>query len=228
MDISDCEQKPFPGTSKASPISPTELPRYQQIAYDIAAKIANGTYPEGQRTYVRSALASQYGVSSETARRAICVLSDLGIVKSAKGSGITIISAEKAADFVQQFRDVDSINDLRRELRDRILRHQSELQRIGNLLDQLLDRAERFHASNPLVPYQYTLAGNCRHLGRTLQELNFWHNTLATVVAIRRNDRLILSPGPFEALYEGDTVYYIGNHDCIARVHQLLADRPLP
>lgn len=224
MDISDDEQKQFStGATKASPISPTELPRYQQIAYDIAAKIANGTYPEGQRTYVRSALASQYGVSSETARRAICVLSDLGIVASAKGSGVTIISADKAADFVRQYRDVDSITDLRRELRDRILRYQAELERIGSLLNQLLDRTERFHASNPLVPYQYTLTGSCRHLGCSLQDLNFWHNTMATVVAIRRNDRLILSPGPFEALCEGDTIYYIGNHDCIARVNQLLS-----
>ena len=42
-------------------------PVYQQIAADIASKIANGHYELGQKIYARSVLASQYGVSSETA-----------------------------------------------------------------------------------------------------------------------------------------------------------------
>ncbi len=202
----------------------TALPRYQQIACDVAAKIANGTYPEGERIYVRSAIASQYGVSSETARRAICVLSDLGIVATARGSGITITSAKKAADFVQQFRDIDTINDLRRNLQSHIQRQMEEMQNIGSLLGQLLDQTDRFYASNPLIPYQLTLSDHCRYLGKNLQELNFWHNTMATVVAIQRGDRLILSPGPFESLQAGDTVYYIGNYDCVARVNRFLIE----
>jgi len=48
-------------------------PRYQQIAADVAAKIVDGHYKVGDKIYARSSLASQYGVSSETARRAICV-----------------------------------------------------------------------------------------------------------------------------------------------------------
>ena len=51
-------------------------PRYQQIAADIAAKIAGGEYKIGDKIFARSSLASQYHVSSETARRAICVLCD--------------------------------------------------------------------------------------------------------------------------------------------------------
>ena len=70
--------------------SKTAIPRYQQIAVEVAARIANGEYPEGQKIYARSSLAGQYSVSPETARRAICILSDLGIVSSEKGNGIII------------------------------------------------------------------------------------------------------------------------------------------
>ena len=67
-------------------------PQYLLVARDVACKIADGLYREGDRIYARSALASQYGVSSETARRAMCVLDDLGIIEASKGSGIRIIS----------------------------------------------------------------------------------------------------------------------------------------
>lgn len=63
-------------------------PVYQQIAADIASKIANGHYEVGEKIYARSVLASQYGVSAETARRAISILSDMDIVDTARGSGV--------------------------------------------------------------------------------------------------------------------------------------------
>ena len=78
-------------------------PIYQKIAVDIASKIAAGEYQEGNKLFARSALAGQYSVSPETSRRAISILSDMGIVKAVKGSGLTIISKEKAIGLVEQF-----------------------------------------------------------------------------------------------------------------------------
>ncbi len=75
----------------------TAIPRYQQIAVEVAARIANGEYEVGEKIYARSSLASQYSVSPETARRAICILSDLGIVTSEKGNGIIIRSQKKSS-----------------------------------------------------------------------------------------------------------------------------------
>ncbi|RKJ34567.1 GntR family transcriptional regulator, partial [Butyricicoccus sp. 1XD8-22] len=46
-------------------------PKYMKIAADIASKIVDKKYVIGEKIYARSSLASQYGVSSETARRAI-------------------------------------------------------------------------------------------------------------------------------------------------------------
>ena len=56
------------------------IPRYQQIAIEISSRIASGEYKVGEKIYARSSIASQYGVSSETARRAICVLCDLSLI----------------------------------------------------------------------------------------------------------------------------------------------------
>ncbi len=57
-------------------------PKYQQIAVDVAEKIAEGKLHVGDKIHARSTLANQYQVSPETARKAIIVLVDLEIVKA--------------------------------------------------------------------------------------------------------------------------------------------------
>ena len=201
----------------------TDTPRYLEIAQDVAAKIAEGSYRTGERIYARSALASQYGVSSETARRAVCILVDLGIVASSRGSGVTIASVEKAVAYVRQFRDFSSLGDLHRQLEERIRRQEAEMRQIGELLEQLVAKTGRFRATNPFVPFRCRVDEACPHAGKTLQDLNFWHNTEATVVAIGRGEALFLSPGPYMTLKAGDVLYYLGADPCVDRVERLLA-----
>ena len=43
-------------------------PKYQQIAVDVAEKIAEGKLHVGDKIHARSTLANQYQVSPETAR----------------------------------------------------------------------------------------------------------------------------------------------------------------
>ncbi len=202
--------------------SSVSSPRYMQVAQDVASKIADGVYLVGEKIYARSSLASQYGVSSETARRAICVLSDLGIAQSEKGSGVTIVSREKAVAFVHQFRELSTLGTLRKALAESIEHQQMQMRSTNELLDSLVERIERFRTSNPFVPYQVKLPNASAMEGRTLAELNFWHNTMATVIAIGRGERIILSPGPHVALTSGDLLYYIGQSDCVDRVTTLL------
>ena len=54
-------------------------PVYSQIALDIAMRISRGEIQESTKLYGRSVLASQYGVSPETIRRAIKILEDVQI-----------------------------------------------------------------------------------------------------------------------------------------------------
>lgn len=74
-------------------------PRYRKIAYQMAQKIADNEYTVGSKLHARSTLSAAFGVSSETARKAVSVLADLQIVKPIHGSGVEVLSREKAKAF---------------------------------------------------------------------------------------------------------------------------------
>lgn len=185
--------------------------RYQIIAADLASKIVDREYEVGQKLYARSSLASKYGVSSETARRAIAVLQDLGIVQATKGSGVFIKSYEEAAKFVHQLKDVQSVNEIQNDIFDSISKQRNELERLESLSQELVSRTKRFHSLNPFAPFNVAVTSECLYLDMTIQELNFWQNTTATIVGIRRQENLILSPGPYATIQEEDVIYFIGN-----------------
>ncbi|HZK18701.1 MAG TPA: TrkA C-terminal domain-containing protein [Clostridia bacterium] len=197
-------------------------PRYQQIAADVAAKIASKHYKVGERIYTRSSLASQYGVSPETARRAISILADLKIVETVKGSGVTIISYDNAVQFVKQFRDIKSASVLKKDILKRLDKQMSESKALKNSITELLDRIAKFKTINPFVPFEITVEASSKCIGKTLSEINFWHNTTATVVGIAHKDTLLMSPGPYAVLHEGDTIYFVGDENTQMRVEEFL------
>ncbi len=197
-------------------------PRYQHIALDIASKIASGHYKVGDKIYTRSVLSSQYNVSSETARRAISILSDVGIVEVWRGSGVLIKSCEKAIDFVKEYTAIQSVNDLKNEILDCLERQAKENDFLKEMLDKLIDKTHSLKAINPFIPYEITLDANCKHLGETISGINFWHHTAATIVAIRHDDELMMSPGPYAVITKGDVLYFVGDDNSPERVKNYL------
>lgn len=197
-------------------------PKYQKIAADIASKIVEKKYLVGEKIYARSSLASQYGVSSETARRAIAVLQDLEIVEATKGSGVRIKSYEKAAQFVHQFLEVQSIQQIQIEMLESIKRQRDELNLLQETTERLVNRTERFRSINPFVPFQVEIMENTPYISQTIGTINFWQNTMATIVGIRRGDELIISPGPYATIEKNDIVFFIGNDECLERVQKFL------
>lgn len=197
-------------------------PRYQQIAADIASKIADNKYKVGERIYARSTIASQYGVSAETARRAINLLVDLDIVVSKQGSGVYITSYQNAIKFAAQFEDIETIDDLRREVSASVERQKKELNEFNATLSKLIDQTNRFRYLNPFNPYQLEITKDMSYLNKNLSEMNFWHNTGATIIAIKRNDAFLISPGPYASFEEDDTIYFIGGDDALTMVHNFL------
>ncbi|BCJ95293.1 GntR family transcriptional regulator [Anaerocolumna cellulosilytica] len=188
-------------------------PRYQQIATDIAAKIVDKQYSVGDKIYARSSLASTYGVSSETARRAISILSDLNIVDTTKGSGVVIKSYENALKFVRQYKDIQTINNLKHEIMESVERQTKELEHFNQSLIKLIDHTDRFRSINPFVPFELEITPETPYLNKTIEEVNFWHNTTATIIAIKRNDSLIMSPGPYAVFMEQDILYFVGDEN---------------
>lgn len=197
-------------------------PIYQQIATDIASKIASGHYEVGEKIYARSVLASQYGVSAETARRAIAILSDMEIVDTTKGSGVIIKSAENAIKFIRQYNDVKTVNDLRNEILDKLELQKKENDSLKEQIIKLLDKTDRFKSINPFLPFEIRIFKETPYLEKNIAEINFWHNTSATVICIKRNGCLEMSPGPYAVLRENDILYFVGDEDCYERVNKFL------
>lgn len=197
-------------------------PKYQQIATDFASKIAKREYKVGEKVYARSSLASRYGVSPETARRAICILSDLQIVETTKGSGVIIKSYENAIKFIQQYNDIQTVNNLKEEILKSLSKQSEQLKYTENRITDLIDRTEKFRSINPFVPFELEITAFTPHLNKTASEINFWHNTSATIIAIKRGSSLLMSPGPYSVFLENDRLYFIGDENCSERVRTFM------
>ena len=197
-------------------------PIYHQIATDIASKIADKHYKVGDKIYARSSIASQYGVSSETARRAICILSDLEIVDTTKGSGVVIKSYEKALRFVRQYNDIQTVNNLKKEILDSVERQSKEKDFFNECLTKLIEKTDRFRSFNPFVPFEIEITTDTPHLNKTISEVNFWHNTSATIIAIKQDESLLMSPGPYAVFSEHNIFYFVGDENCFERVQNFM------
>ncbi len=196
--------------------------KYQEIAADFAEKLVSGHYQVGDKIYARSTLASTYGVSAETARRALAVLADLGVLEVSQGSGAVILSIDKAVEFLRHFKCAASVGQLKNDLSKSIERQHGELNKMEKQIRELSERASLFQEENSFIPYRIRVEANSGLIGKSLSEVNFWHHTGATVVAIGYGEKLVLSPGPFADLREDCTIYYIGPQECVNRVQNFL------
>lgn len=197
-------------------------PRYRKIAYQIAQKIADNEYTVGSKLHARSTLSATFGVSSETARKAISLLADLQIVKPIHGSGVEILSRQKAKTFLNQAQETSDIQTTHAEINQLINNQKSELKSLESSLAKLFDQTQRVQQHNPLSPYELTLTHDSPKIGQSIGELSLWHSTGATLVALLHNEELIISPGPYAVIEKGDTLYFIGNETVAQTVQNFI------
>jgi len=197
------------------------LPRYQQIAVDIAERIVEGRYKVGQKIHARSTLASNFSASSETARKAINVLIDLNIMEARQGSGTYVSSKENAQIFVEKYKNVQSIQEIRQDLLDSVQRQKEELDNFSDSLDVLVNQTKKVHDVSTFVPFELKLTSEAQELERSVSDLHIWQKTGATIVGIQTDTELLLSPGPYAKLSAGNTVYFVGHELSMQRMQQL-------
>lgn len=179
-------------------------PIYSQVAFDIAAKIASGELREGDRFTGRSLMGSQYGVSSETIRRAIAHLRDLGIVSIQTNIGSTVLSQKRAAEYVEQYQANRDLLALKARLREKVAQRDELNREIDQLFQQIGDLWERFRSSDRLRTYEFHVGPGTAADGKTVGTLQFRQQTGATIVAVHKGGELLLSPGPQTRLDAGD------------------------
>lgn len=195
--------------------------KYQQIAVGVAQRIASGEYEVGERIKSRSTLSSMFGVSPETTRKALNILADLHIVSVKHGSGAIVLSKEKAIDFLENFEMTNSLNTQKDRILQKISDQEKNLQELKGLVSVYLDQTKRVQKKYPLEPYGLKLTEDSEVLGKTLAELQVWHQTGAVVVGIERDEHLLISPSPYQTFEKNDLVYFVGEELSYSRMKHL-------
>ncbi|WP_251555156.1 TrkA C-terminal domain-containing protein [Neobacillus muris] len=201
-----------------------QIPTYERIAIDIANRINDGEFRVGDKIHGRSTLASEYKVSPETIRRAIKILEDVEIVQSSKGSGIIIASKENAFKYISRFSNLASIKDLEKQVHAIMGERNNLDEQLLDALRKIMDYSGKLRHTNPLAPIEVEIHPGCVHIGKTVSEVKFWQNTGGTVIGIKRNGELIISPGPYVLILEGDVFLVIGDEKAYDRVVHFLQE----
>ena len=207
--------------TKMSEISAIK-PVYQQISIDLANRIANGEFVVGTKIHGRSTLAGRYNVSPETIRRAVILLEDMEIVEVVQGSGILVKSRDKAFKFIERFKSKDSMSSVKKDMENIINEKKKLEEQLITYVNKLIDYSERFKNSNPFAPIEIEIPKASKLVGKTVEGVDFWKNTGATIIGIRRDKFLILSPGPYAIFLEGDIFIMVVEESSYERVQAFM------
>lgn len=197
--------------------------QYLLIALDLAGRIARGELPEGSRIYGRSVMASEYNVSPETIRRALRLLADMKVVEVKPQSGAVVLSADSARRYMENFQGSADVHALRAQLKEMMAEYDDLHRRMAETVRALVKSRDTFAAAGePLPNYEVPVPKDSPCIGKSIGALKFWQSTGATVVAIRRSQTVILSPGPYAA---GDIIVLVGSSAAADAAHRLVSSK---
>jgi K+/H+ antiporter YhaU regulatory subunit KhtT len=204
--------------------SNVEPPIYSKIAMDIATRIAKGELKEKAKISGRSLLAGQYNVSPETIRRSLRLLEDMEIVKTQTGSGVTIISRQNALRYIEKYNTGKDLRDLKTEIQAMIVEKERMNQDISEKIEHMFDLSERLRHINPVNIIEVEVPLDSLLIGKMIVDVQFWQKTGATIVGIKREGTLILSPGPYASFMPLDIILVIGDNGVFKRIEQLMRE----
>ncbi|MEA4941301.1 MAG: TrkA C-terminal domain-containing protein [Oscillibacter sp.] len=198
--------------------------QYLQIAVDVASRVAGGDLREGDRLYGRSVMASEYGVSPETIRRALRLLADMKVIDVKPQSGAVVLSQDNAKRYVEGFSEGAETRSLRQQMKEILGEYEVLNRRLVEVSAALIQSQETYSsAAEPLPNYEVPVPSGSPLIGKSIGALKFWQSTGGTIVAIRRKQRVILSPGPYAELYDGDMIILVGPPAAAEAARKLLA-----
>ena len=199
----------------------TTVARYLKIAVDIAARIVSGDLSEGEKLKGRSILSTEYNVSPETIRRSMFILSDKKVVKIIAGSGIVVLSRDKAIEFVKSFKGDEILSQLNSTLTYLFEERKLLDEKISSTTKQIVDMY-KYMRSDLITPVEIVLPENTHVIGKSIAFLEVWHNTGATIIGVVQNNNVIISPGPYFEFSPNDRVLIVGDESVVARFNTFI------
>ena len=132
-----------------------EIMREEGMGIDV---VSSGEIREGERFIGRSLMGSQYGVSSETIRRAMRHLSDMGIISVQNNVGSTVLSQKRAREYVEQYQEDKDLRALKAELREMLAQRDTLNEKINATVQRIIDLGERFWRSDRMRTYEFRVS----------------------------------------------------------------------
>lgn len=197
-------------------------PVYLQIAVDIASRIARGEFKENSKIYGRSVMSSEYGVSPETIRRSLNLLSDMKVVEIKQSSGATVISKKNAQEYINRFKGHAGTQSLHAQLKNLVQEQNKLSKKIINISNMITRSSVKWSHAAPLKNFEIEVPDDSPIAGKSINDLNFWHATGATIIAIKSEDKIILSPGPYAVINAKDTIIFIGDQSAVNAVNMFV------
>ena len=199
------------------------LTHYMRVAVSLAERIAAGELREGEKLSGRSKLSPEYNVSPETVRRALRLLADMKVVEVKEQSGVYILSADNARRYIETFEEDVDVHALQIQLKELLGKYTELNRRMTDVVAALVKSRDTFSAAEgPLPNYEVQVPKNSPLIGKSIGSLKFWQSTGGTIIAIRRGQTVILSPGPYAELYDGDVIILVGSPVAAEAAHHLV------
>lgn len=191
------------------------IPQYVRIAIALGKEIASGEYKEGTKMPGLSKLASLYGVSTETVRKSMQLLADMNIILLCEKKNAVVLSAERAEYYLESLKYRKERYELSDKMRGLFRSYQEIGKELEEVSSRLLDSLAYPMPSEQMIPtFEVLVSGDSDKVGRTVGSLKFWQATGSTIIAIRRGQSIIVSPGPYEKFNDGDVIVCVGNPGC--------------
>lgn len=196
---------------------------YQSIALDIAKRIINDEFPVGTKISGRTLLASQYSVSPETIRKAIGILKNANVVNVSQGKEIIILSSQQAYNLIEHHKEIISAYSLKQELEMLLEKKEETDRQFRKIVTEIMRYSDRLKNLDPYNPVEIRVSPNATVVGKSLETLDLWHNTGATIVAIRRETEIMISPSPDTILQSDDRIVVVGSTAMLQNVFDFIS-----
>ena len=141
-------------------------------------------------------------------------------------SGAEVLSVDSARHYLDRADEHRSGVELKTRL-NALLQEQERLAKeLSEVSGALLKRQEVLFAAGEqdFGIGEARVAASSWVLGKSIGALAFWQATHATIIAIRRGQNLIISPGPFAELYENDCIVYVAKEADFDWVSEFIND----
>ena len=200
----------------------SKTPNYIKIAVDIASRIVSNEFLEGTKITGRTTLVSIYKVSPETIRRSIALLKDMDVVKVNDKSGIIINSRKNAKTFIDKFKTQSDFSSINNETYELLKQKKLIDEKIEHNIKSIVEFATQLKNVENIIHFESTVEEGSIAVGKSIGELNFWHNTKATIIGIKRDNEIFVSPGPYFTIQVNDILVYVGQDEVLDNINNYI------